>query len=149
MYYHYWKTIKEKLKSNIKDKFPAGYPVYIDNIQSVDDNSCVLITIENETVDYLNLMYPRVEQRTINTSVVLYVKTNKDLSDKIDNYSYHIEKALFGTREAMTLGGVVNRMDLDSVLQGEDEAEENFRVVQWRLSIIYQMSENDPSKLLE
>lgn len=148
MAYHYTKQIKDKLKSNIESIFTNFY-VFIDYIDVVDKNTCILIQEEDEDVQYNSLGYPRIQERILNVGVLIYIKSDDKLKEKISNYKYLMERALFSSSERVKLNNLVDHVDISSVQQDRvDEKEKNIMAIYYSLKIYYQLDEQNPDQQL-
>jgi len=93
--FHARKIFRDKLKSYLEpiaqiNKIYVDQPVYLEYA----DCPCLYINTETENISANNIGYPRTTTRTLTFSISLFIKTQENLQDKMDEYCYEIENAL-------------------------------------------------------
>lgn len=142
--YAFSRQIKNKLKENIESIF-RNFKVYLNYIDVIDDEACILIQEDREDIDVDNISYPRIQRREISFGITIYVKSDLKLSDKIDNYKFLLEKALFSTQERVKLDNLCDRIDLQNIVVDRvGDKEMNIVAVMYTIKVYYQLDEQNP-----
>lgn len=148
--FHVRKLLREKIKEYLTPIPKIGQNIFFDDpdIIQPDQVPCIFISSDTEQTDYTNVSSgARTQQRKLQISIIGFIKSNKDLSDKLDELSYNIEFALAKTREETKLDGLAIMNNLISTdFEYSDDPELNIGSVRLVYEITYRTLENEVNK---
>lgn len=141
--FHARKIFREKIVqylgaiTQIK-KVYVNEPIYLE----YKDCPVVYVTSDGENINTNNVGSPRVTNRTLNFSLSVYVKTQVDLADKVDELCYEIENAFSLSKERVKFDNMALSSQLTSVDFSFDETQDR-DVVKfiYNLEILYNLKE--------
>lgn len=146
MAYHVRKQIREKIKQYLENITILNGSVFFDNPDVVqpDQFPCVYITSLSEQVNYPTVgSGTRVQERVYTIEIISFVKSNKNLTDKLDEIEYEIEKALASSREVVKLDGLVMYNNLVSTeYEFSDDPDLNIASTRKTYEVHYRTIEN-------
>lgn len=152
MAYHARKLIREKIKEYLTALPTIGQNIFFDDpdIIQPDQVPCIFISSDTEQTDYTNVSSgTRSQQRKLQLSIIGFIKSNKNLSDKLDELSYNMELALAKTREVTKLDGLAIMNNLISTdFEYSDDPELNIGSIRLVYEITYRTLENEVDKTI-
>lgn len=147
MAYHIRKQIREKIKTLLEAE---NLNVFFDDPDIVADSvelPAVFINSISEDVEYTTIGNPRNQERTYRIVISAYVKSNKNLIDKVDEMSYTIENTLSKNKAAVNLDGLVNYTSLNNTeFNFNLGTDQNIGEILLSYDIIYRTIENEVDK---
>lgn len=148
MAYHIRKQIRDKIKEYLENISILNGSVFFDDPDTVqpDQFPCVYITSINEQVNYPTVSSgTRIQDRIYVIEIISFVKSNKNLTDKLDELEYEIEKALSNNKDAVKLGGLVMFNNLvNTEYEFSDNPDLNIASTRKTYEIHYRTLENSP-----
>lgn len=142
--FHARKVFRDKIRQyleplNLKEIY-IDKPVYLEYA----DCPVLFITTENETIQTNNIGYPRITNRIISFSLSLYVKTQTDMTDKIDEYCYEIENAFSLSKDRVKFDNLALSSQITNVDFSFDETQDReVAKIVFTLEIMYNLRENN------
>lgn len=150
--YHSRKLIRDKIKEYLITIDGIGQNVFFNDPDTIqqDQIPCLFVNFESENVYYQNISQnPRIQKRDLQYSIYGFIKSSKDLNDKIDELSYKIEKSLSENNNKIKLDGYVIINNLISTdFEFNDNSELNIGCVKLTYNLSYRTLENNVSEII-
>ncbi len=142
--FHARKYFRDKIKeyltpiSIIKNIY-VDQPVYLEYA----DCPVLYINTESETINTNNIGYPRTTQRTLIFSLALYLKTQENLQDKMDEFCYEIENVFSLSKERVKFDNKALMSQITNIDFSFDETQDrDVCKIVFNLEISYNLREN-------
>ena len=141
--FHARKLFRDKIKQYLE---PLNLKaIYIDKPVYLEYADCpvLYITTESETINTNNIGYPRIGQRVLTFSLSLYLKTQEDLTDKMDEYCYEIENAFSLSKDRVKFDNLALSSQIVNIDFSFDETQDReVAKIVYTLEIMYNLREN-------
>lgn len=148
--FHVRKLIREKIKEYLSVIPTIGNNIFFDNpdVVQIDQVPCIFIGSDTESTEYTNVSSgTRTQSRKYSISIVAFIKSNKNLNDKIDELCYNIEYEMAKTRDRTKLDGIAIMCNLISTdFEFIDDPELNCGSIRFSYEITYRTLENEIDK---
>ncbi len=142
--FHARKYFRDKIKEyltpiSIIKKLYIDQPVYLE----YEDCPALFITTDGESISNNNLGYPRNGLRVLTFTLSLYLKTQENLQDKIDEFCYEIENAFSLSKERVKFENKALSSQISGIDFSFDETQDrDVCKIVFTLEISYNLREN-------